>query len=56
MGRKHKFLKMNPREQEIIIKALDSKQYPHEQDIEVQILIGRIYRSLTDLKKNGLID
>ena len=51
MRRKNKFLKINPTEQRIIIKALDSKKYPHEQESEVQILIGRLYRSLKEIEE-----
>ena len=45
-----KFLRINKQEQKIIIKALDSKKYPHEQEIEIQTLIGKIYRSLKKLE------
>ena len=49
--RRNKFLRISPKEQKIIIKALDSKRYPHEQEIEVQTLIGRLYRSLQEIEK-----
>ena len=48
--RRNKFLRINPKEQ-IIIKALDSKRYPHEQELEVQTLIGRLYRSLKEIEE-----
>jgi len=49
--RRNKFLRINPKEQKIIIKALDSKRYPHEQELEVQTLIGRLYRSLKEIEE-----
>jgi len=49
--RRNKFLRISPEEQKIIIKALDSKKYPHEQEIKVQTLIGRLYRSLQEIEK-----
>ena len=52
--RRNKFLRISPKEQKIIIKALDSKRYPHEQELEVQTLIGRLYRSLKEIEeRNG---
>tara|TARA_B100000745_G_C20052998_1_gene359187 strand:- start:379 stop:549 length:171 start_codon:yes stop_codon:yes gene_type:complete len=51
MRRKNKFLKINPTEQRIIIKALDNKKYPHEQELEVQTLIGKLYRSLKEIEE-----
>ena len=44
-------LSFSPKEQIIIIKALDSKRYPHEQELEVQTLIGRLYRSLKEIEE-----
>ena len=49
--RRNKFLRINPKEQKIIIKALDSKRYPHGQELEVQTLIGRLYRSLKEIEE-----